>query len=106
MKNHVLMVLVMMATILTTGSIISPVLAQKKSTALKIGTYDSRVVVLAYSQSDLFKKKMQEMSKESEELLQSKDTVKMKEGALKIISMSLSESTATPQTPTSPLERT
>lgn len=82
------MVLVMMAAILSAGSIISPVSAQKKSSALKIGTYDSRLVVLAYTKSDLFKKKMQEMSKESDALLQSKDTVKMKEGAFKMISFS------------------
>jgi hypothetical protein len=88
LHNRVLMVLVMMSAILVTGSITGTVQAQKKSPALKIGTYDSRMVVMAYAKSDLFKKKMQQVSKESEAQLQSKDSVKMKEGALKMISFS------------------
>ena len=88
LMNRVLMVLMMMSAILVTGSINGPVSAQKKSPALKIGTYDSRMVVMAYAKSDIFKKKVQEMSKETEAQLQSKDSVKMREGALKMISFS------------------
>lgn len=87
-KNHVLTVMLLMATVLCTGSVSGPVTAQSKNPALKIGTYDSRVVVMTYARSDLFRTKMQEMSKKSEALLESKDTVRMKEGALNMISFS------------------
>ena len=87
-KKSALMVLMMLATVLMTTAIISPASAQKKSSAVKIGTYDSRIVMLAYAKSNFFKEKLQKVSKESEELLNSKDSVKMKEGAMKMISFS------------------
>jgi hypothetical protein len=59
------------------------VFAQAKSASIKIGTYDSRIVALAYSRSEHFAKVMNEM-KESEAIMQSKDTVKMKETIYKI----------------------
>jgi hypothetical protein len=59
------------------------VLAQAKPESLKLGTYDSRIVTLAYSRSEHFAKVMNEM-KESEAIMLSNDTVKMMETIYKI----------------------
>lgn len=59
------------------------VFAQAKSAPIKLGTYDSRIVTLAYSRSEHFAKVMNEM-KESETIMLSNDTVKMKETIYKI----------------------
>jgi hypothetical protein len=82
------MTLVTLAVVITAGLALSPLSAQTKSSKVKIGTYDSRVVVLAYSTSDQFREKMKRESDESDVLMKSKDTVKMKEGAMKMITMS------------------
>jgi hypothetical protein len=87
-KNYGIMTLVTLAVVITAGLALSPLSAQTKSSKVKIGTYDSRVVVLAYSTSDQFREKMKRESDESDVLMKSKDTVKMKEGAMKMITMS------------------
>jgi hypothetical protein len=61
----------------------SNVTAQIKSEPLKLGTYDSRIVTLAYSRSEHFSKVMNEM-KESEAIMQSNDTAKKIETIYKI----------------------
>lgn len=61
----------------------SNVTAQIKSEPLKLGTYDSRIVTLAYSRSEHFTKVMNEM-KESEAIMQSNDTAKKIETIYKI----------------------
>ena len=61
----------------------SNVTAQIKSEPLKLGTYDSRIVTLAYSRSEHFVKVMNEM-KESEAIMQSNDTAKKIEAIYKI----------------------
>lgn len=61
----------------------SNVTAQIKSEPLKLGTYDSRIVTLAYSRSEHFAKVMNEM-KESEAIMQSNDTAKKIEAIYKI----------------------
>jgi hypothetical protein len=52
---------------------------------MKIGTYDSRAVVLAYSRSALFQEHFKKMQEESKQNLEGTDTVKMKEAAYKMI---------------------
>jgi hypothetical protein len=61
----------------------SNVTAQIKSEPLKLGTYDSRIVTMAYSRSEHFTKVMNEM-KESEAIMQSNDTAKKIEAIYKI----------------------
>jgi len=53
----------------------SNVTAQIKSEPLKLGTYDSRIVTLAYSRSEHFKKAMDSL-KEGQEIMLTNDTAK------------------------------
>lgn len=54
----------------------SKVSAQANSVTLKLGTYDSRVVTLAFSRSELFKKVAESFS-DPEGIMQSNDSAKM-----------------------------
>jgi hypothetical protein len=65
----------------------SPAVAQKKG-AMKIGTYDSRQVVMAYASTDQFKEKVQKISEETGKMLESQDSTVRKEGALKMVAFS------------------
>jgi hypothetical protein len=58
--------------------------AQESKKPLKIGTFDSRIVVLAYSRSDLFNERMNQMRETGEEIMQSNDTAKKIENAYKM----------------------
>ena len=66
----------------------SPLSGQTKNQPVKIGVYDSRVVVMAYSRSAQFNEKMKEAGEKADKLMKSGDTTKMKEGALMMISRS------------------
>ncbi len=71
---------VLIIFLFTLQSFISPGFAQQ----VKVGTYDSRVVVLAYSRSGYFREHIMKLHKESEEMMLSSDTAKMYEGFYKI----------------------
>ena len=75
--------IIFMVAMLFISIFLNDVFAQSKSVPIKIGTYDSRIVVLAYSRSEHFAKVMNEM-KESEAIMQSNDTVKKMETIYKI----------------------
>ncbi|MDZ4203856.1 MAG: hypothetical protein U1C46_03455, partial [Bacteroidales bacterium] len=59
--------------------------AQKKSQLLKIGTYDSRIVTMAYSRSAMFDEQQVKMGKEGAIIEQSDDTLKKTEAFYKIL---------------------
>ncbi|MEI6424953.1 MAG: hypothetical protein WCP55_22260, partial [Lentisphaerota bacterium] len=53
--------------------------AQKKGTKLRIGTYDSRVIVFAWSRSAYFKEKMGKFKMQSDSAEKANDSLKTKE---------------------------
>ncbi len=59
--------------------------AQNIPEMLKIGTYDSRIVTLAYSRSDQFIQRQMKLRNEEKELMQSNDTTKMAEAAYRAV---------------------
>lgn len=59
--------------------------AQKAQKTIKIGTYDSRVIVLAYSRSEGFKTKLSGMEKKSESDMKSSDSDKKDQAAYRMI---------------------
>jgi hypothetical protein len=61
-------------------------IAQKKSMTLKIGTYDSRTIIFAYSRSDYFKKRLEDFSKRSDSAEKRHDTIRIKELSIEAIS--------------------
>ena len=59
--------------------------AQKNPKSIKIGTYDSRVITLAYSRSDTFNVRLSEMQKQSQADFQGSDSTKKVKAAYKMI---------------------
>lgn len=53
--------------------------AQKKSSAIKIGVYDSRIVTFAWSRSDYFKQHMIKFNQQNDSAQKSHDTARIKE---------------------------
>ncbi len=53
--------------------------AQEKSPCMKIGTYDSRIVTLAWSRGDLFKQYMTSFGQQSDSAKKANDSVRIKE---------------------------
>jgi hypothetical protein len=60
--------------------------AQGKSKMIKIGVYDSRVIVLVYSRSEMFGAYMKNLGQKSDSALQAKDTTKFRELAIHAMS--------------------
>jgi hypothetical protein len=60
--------------------------AQKKSNVLRIGTYDSRIIVMAYSRSELFARHQELFIKQSDSAQKVNDTAKMKELSIQAMS--------------------
>ena len=72
--------------ILTGFLFISPAaFAQGSPDKLKIGTYDSRIIIIAYSRSDTFNVRFSRLQKESEALLTGNDSTKKAEAACRMI---------------------
>jgi hypothetical protein len=79
-KPKVMMVLLLAVTIV-------PLLhAQKNHGSLKIGTYDSRVIVFAYSRSDYFKQHQLNFQKQNDSAQKAHDTVKIRELSIQAMS--------------------
>jgi len=83
--TNVVYSIILTGILISAGSISSTCAAQKPSTNLKIGTYDSRVVVIAYTRSDYFVQQQMKSHKEGNEILQSNDTVKKIEAFYKVM---------------------
>jgi hypothetical protein len=62
------------------------VFAQKNKGAFKIGTYDSRVIVFAYSRSQLFADHQKKFGLQSDSVTKAKDSTKLKELSVKAMS--------------------
>ena len=62
------------------------VYGQKNKNAIKIGTYDSRVIVFAYSRSQLFMDHQKKFSMQNDSIKNAKDSAKFKE--LSVMAMS------------------
>lgn len=56
--------------------------AQKKSATLKIGTYDSRLIIFAWSRTDALKQHMIKIKQQNDSATQAKDTAKLREVAI------------------------
>lgn len=80
-------VIVLIAALAFLSGSWDPGKGEKKTKAVKIGTYDSRVAVLAYSRSDLFQDYIKVKRAESDSLLKQEDTLKRNEGAYKMITL-------------------
>ncbi|MDP1623292.1 MAG: hypothetical protein Q8M08_13245 [Bacteroidales bacterium] len=65
--------------LLLTALITPQVLAQKKTPALKIGAYDSRIVTFAWSRSDFFKQHMIKLKQQNDSAQKAHDTAMIKE---------------------------
>jgi hypothetical protein len=59
--------------------------AQKIQKPLKIGTYDSRIITLAYSRSDTFNLRLSTMQRQSQADIQGSDSTKKVEAAYRMI---------------------
>ena len=53
--------------------------AQKTKAAMKIGTYDSRIVTFAWSRSDYFKQRLIKINRQSDSATKAHDTARVKE---------------------------
>ncbi len=60
--------------------------AQKKTAAMRIGTYDSRIITFAWSRTDFLKQKMIRISQQSDSATKAHDTAKLKEVSVGAIS--------------------
>ncbi|MEI6899403.1 MAG: hypothetical protein WCL00_05965 [Bacteroidota bacterium] len=72
-----------MVILLSTGYVAK---AQKNQPVIKIGVYDSRAVVFAYSRSHYFKEHLQKFAKQSDSAEKAKDTVRVKEFSMQAMS--------------------
>jgi hypothetical protein len=75
------------AIALLAGALISPgAFAQKKSSAIKIGTYDSRIVTFAWSRADYLKQYMVKINQQSDSAKKANDTARVKEISVRAMS--------------------
>ena len=86
LKNSTILQATVAMTILFTALFSPCIMAQKKSSATKIGTYDSRVVTFAWSRSDFFKQQMIKMTQKSDSAEKAHDTARVRELSVKSMS--------------------
>ncbi|MEI6681388.1 MAG: hypothetical protein WCO44_02110 [Bacteroidota bacterium] len=60
--------------------------AQKKTAAMRIGTFDSRIITFAWSRTDFLKQQMIRISQQSDSATKAHDTAKLKEVSVGAIS--------------------
>lgn len=60
--------------------------AQKKSAVIKIGTYDSRTIIFAWSRTENLKNQLMKMRQKTDSAEKAHDSAKIKEGAVSSIS--------------------
>lgn len=66
--------------------VVQPASAQAGKAGIKIGTFDSRVIALAWSRSEAFKAHMVRINQESEAAEKAKDSTKLKELSVSMMS--------------------
>jgi hypothetical protein len=64
----------------------NPMYAQKSNASLRIGTYDSRIVIFAWSRSDYFKQQMVKFKLQSDSAEKAHDTARVKELSIQAMS--------------------
>ena len=62
------------------------VFAQKTKAAIRIGTYDSRIVTFAWSRSDYFKQRLIKINQQSDSATKAHDTARIKELSVEAMS--------------------
>lgn len=60
--------------------------AQKKSSAIKIGTYDSRTIIFAWSRTDALKQYMMKIGQKTDSATKAHDTARIKEVSVEAMS--------------------
>jgi hypothetical protein len=60
--------------------------AQKTKAAIRIGTYDSRIVTFAWSRSDYFKQRLIKINQQSDSAMKAHDTARIKELSVEAMS--------------------
>lgn len=78
-KMHCTFRMILLTAIFSGGVFLGQAPAQTKSQGVTIGTYDSRVIVFAYTRSDFFKTHQQIFAKQSDSASKAKDTARIKE---------------------------
>jgi hypothetical protein len=73
-------------TLLLSAMISAQAVAQKKSAALKIGIYDSRTVIFAWSRADYLKQHMMKFKQQNDSAQKAHDTARIKELAVEAMS--------------------
>ncbi|MEI6885412.1 MAG: hypothetical protein WCO02_13055 [Bacteroidota bacterium] len=64
----------------------SPVMAQKKSAVIKIGTYDSRTIIFAWSRTDLLKQHLVKLGQQTDSARKVNDSARIKELSVQAMS--------------------
>lgn len=72
-----------LSLMLSTGNM---AFAQKTKASIKIGTYDSRTVIFAWSRTDLLKKHMMKWNQQNDSAHKANDTARIKELAIEAMS--------------------
>ena len=78
-----LIAVLILSIVFTTGNI---AFAQKKNAPVKIGTYDSRIVIFAWSRSEYLKEYMTKFARQSDSATKANDTARLKELSVGIMS--------------------
>ena len=78
-KNKSILQVFITCTLLFAAMFSQQATAQKKSSVMKIGTYDSRIVIFAWSRSDEFKKHMVKLNRQTDSAQKAHDTARVKE---------------------------
>ncbi|MEI6140381.1 MAG: hypothetical protein WCP85_14020 [Mariniphaga sp.] len=88
MKNAIKGFLLFCTTVLILTAIFmaNSSFAQNNPTRMKIGVYDSRVVVFAWSRSNYFKEQMGKIRQHSDSAMKTNDTLKIKEVSIQAMS--------------------
>lgn len=85
-KMHCTFRMILLTAIFSGGVFLGQAPAQTKSQGVTIGTYDSRVIVFAYTRSDFFKTHQQIFAKQSDSASKAKDTARIKELSVQAMS--------------------
>ncbi|MEI7981737.1 MAG: hypothetical protein WCI71_08775 [Bacteroidota bacterium] len=78
-----LIALIILGLIMSTGTM---TFAQKKKSTIKIGTYDSRIAIFAWSRSDNMNKYVMKFKQQGDSAEKARDTTRLKEISIEAIS--------------------
>jgi len=84
--NQFILPVVLTATLFISALMSPQAFAQKKSTVLKIGTYDSRIIAFAWSRTDYLKQHMIKFNQQNDSATKVHDSARVKELSVGIMS--------------------